>query len=299
MQYHFGTYCFDPARYALTQGGAACPAAAHGVRAAGVSPGTTGTGWCPRRSCWRRCGRGSTWAMRSCTPASWRYARRCTIPAAPRPCCTRCGGGAIGLWRPWRSSDRCRWRARRTATPWERGPAAGGPAPRAARRLRGARRAGRGGEAPPRRGIQAGQCPLLWAPEAPSLAARLGPEGLYHLLQTVVGLVQEVLQPFDGTLLPPTSASVTAVFGAPVAQEDHARRAVVAALALQPAPACLPRPAGAAGRRSPRGADGGALGPGGGRGTRPGPAAALPRWWAPRSTWPCGSSSRPRPGRFS
>jgi class 3 adenylate cyclase/tetratricopeptide (TPR) repeat protein len=69
-------------------------------------------------------------------------------------------------------------------------------------------------------------------PDAPALTAQLGPEGLYHLLQTVVGLVQEVLQPYDGTLLPPTSESVTAVFGAPVAQEDHARRAVLAALAL-------------------------------------------------------------------
>ena len=69
-------------------------------------------------------------------------------------------------------------------------------------------------------------------PDVPSLAARLGPEGLYHLLQTVVELVREVLQPFDGTLLPPTSENVTAVFGAPVAQEDHARRAVLAALEL-------------------------------------------------------------------
>jgi predicted ATPase/class 3 adenylate cyclase len=70
-------------------------------------------------------------------------------------------------------------------------------------------------------------------PDAPALAARLDPEGLYHLLQTVVELMQEVLQPYDGTLLPPTSENVTGVFGAPVAQEDHARRAVLAALELQ------------------------------------------------------------------
>ena len=69
--------------------------------------------------------------------------------------------------------------------------------------------------------------------EAPALAARLGLEGLYHRMQTVVGLAQEVLHRYAGTLLPPTSADVMAVFGAPVAQEDHARRAVVAALALQ------------------------------------------------------------------
>jgi class 3 adenylate cyclase/DNA-binding winged helix-turn-helix (wHTH) protein/tetratricopeptide (TPR) repeat protein len=69
--------------------------------------------------------------------------------------------------------------------------------------------------------------------DAPALAARLGPEGLYHLLQTVVGLTREVLQHYDGTLMPPTSEGVTAVFGAPVAQEDHARRAVLAALELR------------------------------------------------------------------
>jgi predicted ATPase/DNA-binding winged helix-turn-helix (wHTH) protein/class 3 adenylate cyclase len=68
--------------------------------------------------------------------------------------------------------------------------------------------------------------------DAAVLASRLGPEGLFHLVQTVVALVQEVLQPFEGTLLPPTNESVTVVFGAPVAQEDHARRAVLAALAL-------------------------------------------------------------------
>jgi class 3 adenylate cyclase/tetratricopeptide (TPR) repeat protein len=67
---------------------------------------------------------------------------------------------------------------------------------------------------------------------APALPARLGAEGLYRLLQTVVELAQEVLQPYVGTLLPPTSEGITAVFGAPVAQEDHARRAVLAALEL-------------------------------------------------------------------
>jgi adenylate cyclase len=61
----------------------------------------------------------------------------------------------------------------------------------------------------------------------------VGLEGFYALLQTVVRLVQEVIQPYDGTLMPLTSESVTVVFGAPVAQEDHARRAVLAALELR------------------------------------------------------------------
>src|SRR5262245_32518664 len=69
--------------------------------------------------------------------------------------------------------------------------------------------------------------------EAPALAARLGPEQWYRWLQTVVALAQEVLQHYDGTLMPPTSEGFTAVFGAPVAQEDHARRAVLAALELR------------------------------------------------------------------
>jgi class 3 adenylate cyclase len=69
--------------------------------------------------------------------------------------------------------------------------------------------------------------------EAPSLATRLGPERWYRLLQTVVGLAQEVLQPYAGTLTLTTSDGFTAMFGAPMAQEDHARRAVLAALELR------------------------------------------------------------------
>ena len=69
--------------------------------------------------------------------------------------------------------------------------------------------------------------------EAPALAARLGPERWYRLLQTVVGLAQEVVQHYAGTLTLATSEGFTAVFGAPVAQEDHARRAVLAALDLR------------------------------------------------------------------
>src|SRR5215510_1008421 len=69
--------------------------------------------------------------------------------------------------------------------------------------------------------------------EAPALAARLGPERWYRLLQAVVGLVQEVVQHYAGTLPLATSEGFTAVFGAPMAQEDHARRAVLAALELR------------------------------------------------------------------
>ena len=69
--------------------------------------------------------------------------------------------------------------------------------------------------------------------EAPALAARLGSERWYRLLQTVVALTQEVLHPYAGTLALATSDGFTALFGAPVAHEDHARRAVLAALDLR------------------------------------------------------------------
>jgi class 3 adenylate cyclase len=69
--------------------------------------------------------------------------------------------------------------------------------------------------------------------EAPALAARLGPERWYRLLQTVVGLAQEVVEHYAGTLTLATSEGFTVVFGAPVAQEDHTRRTVLAALELR------------------------------------------------------------------
>src|SRR5882724_4171917 len=73
--------------------------------------------------------------------------------------------------------------------------------------------------------------------EVSALVARRGPEGLYRLLQTVLGLAQEVVQRYAGSLTPYGSEGFTAVFGAPMAQEDHARRAVLAALALSQHPA--------------------------------------------------------------
>jgi class 3 adenylate cyclase/tetratricopeptide (TPR) repeat protein len=67
---------------------------------------------------------------------------------------------------------------------------------------------------------------------ASALVARLGPEVFYRRMQAVFGLAQEVLQEYEGTLIHQAGEGFTAVFGAPVAQEDHARRAVLAALTL-------------------------------------------------------------------
>src|SRR5439155_19468600 len=64
--------------------------------------------------------------------------------------------------------------------------------------------------------------------DAPALAAALGPEGLYRRLQTMWEVVQAVMQEYAGTVLPHASGEgFTAVFGAPVVQEDHARLAVL------------------------------------------------------------------------
>jgi class 3 adenylate cyclase len=68
--------------------------------------------------------------------------------------------------------------------------------------------------------------------EAPALAARLRPEAMYHLMREVLALVQETVQRYEGILLQVSGESFVALFGAPAAQEDHARRAVLAALEL-------------------------------------------------------------------
>jgi class 3 adenylate cyclase len=65
---------------------------------------------------------------------------------------------------------------------------------------------------------------------------------MYHLMHDVLALTQETMQRYDGTPLYVSSEGFLALFGAPVAQEDHARRAVLAACELRQrvhAPAAL------------------------------------------------------------
>ena len=69
--------------------------------------------------------------------------------------------------------------------------------------------------------------------EAPTLARRLGPEAMYHLMRDVLALAQDTVQRYGGTLLQVSGEGFVALFGAPMAQEDHARRAVLAALELR------------------------------------------------------------------
>lgn len=66
-----------------------------------------------------------------------------------------------------------------------------------------------------------------------SLLTDLGSDGLHALHTAVDRLVRQVLQPYAGTLQALTSDRFEVVFGAPVAQEEHAPRALLVALALQ------------------------------------------------------------------
>jgi class 3 adenylate cyclase len=68
--------------------------------------------------------------------------------------------------------------------------------------------------------------------DAPTLARRLGPEAMHRLMQTVFTAVQQVVQRYAGSLIEFSGDGFVALFGAPVAQEDHAQRAVRAALTL-------------------------------------------------------------------
>jgi len=56
---------------------------------------------------------------------------------------------------------------------------------------------------------------------------------MHQLMRAVVARAEEVIRCYEGTMVHVTGDGFTALFGAPVAQEDHARRAVLAALELR------------------------------------------------------------------
>jgi DNA-binding winged helix-turn-helix (wHTH) protein len=68
---------------------------------------------------------------------------------------------------------------------------------------------------------------------AMTLAERLGLEVLPYLRQRFLALVQQSVEPYGGALQPVGQDGFQALFGVPVAQEDHAHRAVLAALTIQ------------------------------------------------------------------
>src|SRR5207302_530302 len=66
--------------------------------------------------------------------------------------------------------------------------------------------------------------------DAAALAQRLEAEAWHQALQALVAVILEEVQRYGGTLQRLLDDGALALFGAPVAQEDHARRAVRAAL---------------------------------------------------------------------
>ncbi|HKZ07539.1 MAG TPA: AAA family ATPase [Methylomirabilota bacterium] len=68
---------------------------------------------------------------------------------------------------------------------------------------------------------------------AAGLAAALGPERMHALLEGFFTLALAEVDRYEGTVNQFLEDGVMALFGAPVAREDHARRAVLAALAIQ------------------------------------------------------------------
>src|SRR5215510_12808629 len=66
-----------------------------------------------------------------------------------------------------------------------------------------------------------------------ALAERLGPEAMHTLLQHFFELALREVHRYEGTVNQFLGDGFMGLFGAPVAHEDHARRAVLAALGLQ------------------------------------------------------------------
>ena len=65
------------------------------------------------------------------------------------------------------------------------------------------------------------------------LAAQLDPEQWHHILEGFFAILAEGVHRFEGTINQYTGDGIMALFGAPIAHEDHAQRACYAALHLQ------------------------------------------------------------------
>src|SRR5947209_13474435 len=65
------------------------------------------------------------------------------------------------------------------------------------------------------------------------IAATVGPERLREIMTQLVNRASTVVQRYAGTVDKFTGDGIMAVFGAPVALEDHAVRACLAALGVQ------------------------------------------------------------------
>lgn len=68
--------------------------------------------------------------------------------------------------------------------------------------------------------------------ESPAPGAVVAAEARYRRLQMLHRMAQQIVSQYGGWLQSTTGDDILAIFGAPIAQEDHARRAVLAALEL-------------------------------------------------------------------
>jgi len=66
-----------------------------------------------------------------------------------------------------------------------------------------------------------------------SLAEKLDPEEVHRVINACFELIAAEIHRFEGTINQYTGDGVMALFGAPIAHEDSARRAVHAALGIQ------------------------------------------------------------------
>ena len=69
--------------------------------------------------------------------------------------------------------------------------------------------------------------------DSSDLAERLGPEPMYQLVDQALTLMAETVHRYEGTVNQFLGYGLMALFGAPVAVEEHALRAVQAALAIR------------------------------------------------------------------
>jgi class 3 adenylate cyclase len=68
---------------------------------------------------------------------------------------------------------------------------------------------------------------------AAGLAETLGPDAMHGLMRGFLALAQHEIRQYEGTITQYFGDGFVALFGAPIAYEDHARRGVLAALDLQ------------------------------------------------------------------
>ena len=167
-------------------------------------------------------------------PASGRRARRWAIRGRASGSSRRATGGAFASWRSSWGMARSGRDVHPGAGPGRPGrPVPGGPVVVPEDQERGEV------ERPTAAGVDAEHKPVTVLSaglvDATGLAAQLGPEAMHRLMQACLATVERVLPQYGGTLTHITGEGFVALFGAPLAHEDHARRAVLAAVALQQA----------------------------------------------------------------